>query len=87
MKKGKLQFVKKAYTLDYLMNNPPASAKGLKLVWSAALTWYFAKEGIDLTDAKNYKKPVENIDFAEITRTFKKLVNDKSRPAKRKKAA
>jgi len=86
-KKNNLTFVNRAYSIDYLLKNPPANSKGLKYVWQAAVMEYMNREGVDLTDKKIYHKPIQGIDFAKVVRIFKTLVNNKPAPKKAKKVA
>lgn len=72
-KKSTLTVVKKAYSIDYLLKNPPANSLGLKHVWSAAVMEYMSKEGVDLSDKKMYHKPLTGIDFSKVVRIFKTL--------------
>lgn len=72
-KKTKLTLLSKAYSIDYMIKNPPANSKGLKYVWQAAVIEYMKKEGVDLTDKNVYHKPFQGIDFAKIVRIFKSL--------------
>jgi len=76
-KNQKLNFAKKVYTIEYIVNNPPNPAKDYKDVWGAATEYYFSQSGIDLKNENNYKRPIKGIDFAEIMRTFKKLMGNK----------
>lgn len=82
---AKLEFSSKAYSMKYLMENPPTNTKGLKLVWQAAVTTYFLSKGINVDDKKNYNRAVEGISFSELTKTFQKLAGVKSAPAKKSK--
>lgn len=84
--KAKLSFVNRAYSIDYMVKNPPANSKGLKLVWQAAVLEYMKRSGVDLTDKKNYQKPIQGIDFSQITRIFNSLIGKKTatKPKSRK---
>jgi len=85
-KKTSLSFVSRAYSIDYMVKNPPASAKGLKLVWQTAVLEYMKRQGVDLTDKKNYQKPIQNISFSDITRIFNSLIGKRNPPKSSKKA-
>lgn len=71
------KILSQVYTIDYLIKNPSNSAKGFKYVWEAAVVDYMSKSGIDLSDKKNWQKPIENIDFAKIMTNFNKLMGKK----------
>ena len=77
-KKSNLTFIKKAYSIDYLLKNPPANSKGLKYVWQAAVMEYMNREGVDLTDKAVYGKAIQGIDFSKVVRIFKSLSSNKT---------
>lgn len=86
-KKTSLTFVKKAYTIDYMLKNPPTNSKGLRYVWQTAVMEYMNKEGVDLSDKKVYHKPIQGIDFSKIVRIFNTLVGKPAPRSKSKRVA
>jgi len=86
-KKTSLIFGKKAYTIDYMLKNPPSNSKGLVYVWQTAVMEYMNKEGVDLSDLKVYNKPIQGIDFSKIIRIFNTLIGKSSPRSKSKRVA
>lgn len=84
----KPSFAKQVYTIDYILQNPSSvvKGKGLKVVWQAAVTAYFSEQGMDLTDPKTFKKPIADINFAQIVKNFNKLIGKKAKASKKKPA-
>lgn len=82
MTKQSITFLKKVYTIDYILKNPSSSSKGLKQVWQAAVLEYMSKQGVDLSDKKNYHRPIEGIEFPKIVKIFNGLIGKNKKTSK-----
>lgn len=76
-----LSFSKKTWTAEYLMKNPANFAKKNATVWALAVEEYLRRNKFSFSNKKNLKKPLENVDFAKITRIYNTLTGKRNPPA------
>lgn len=83
-----VQFAKTAWTVGYVKANPPALAKGKKVIWGFAVDEFLRREGFDFKK-KSLQKPLElnSSHFAQITRIFNTLLGKRNPPQAPRKSA
>lgn len=86
-RESSVKFVSKVYTVDYMLKNPSSNAKAHKHVWQAAVLEYLFQEGVDLSDKKNFQKPIAGIQFAGIINIYNTLLGKKKTKVSKKKKA
>lgn len=76
---SELTFSRTTWTAEYLMKNPATFAKTNKIVWQLAVEEYLRRNKFSF-DKKDLKKPLENVDFAKITRIYNTLIGRRNPP-------
>jgi hypothetical protein len=77
--KTNLSFSKTTWTAEYLLKNPANFAKTNKVVWQLSVEEYLRRNKFSF-QKKDLKKPLENVDFAKITRIYNTLMGKRNPP-------
>lgn len=74
-----VSFSKTSWTAEYLLKNPANFAKKSKVIWQLAVEEYLRRSKFSFSK-KDLKKPIENVDFAKITRIYNTLIGKRNPP-------